>query len=380
MNNKLVNRQSGFSLVETIVAIGLFGIAGVGALTLMNLYSASTTKLAETGNGYDLRQYVANSLSCTNILANAANQEACNTPGGAPIDVFDSAGNILISKTDGATNLFDNKMRSRCVANGGTYALPVDYMEVTKSGGVLKDVFSGQAKSWKSLSNGIPWVCQPTGCAGGVPTFRFAFGQDADGLDVGSPDKAGVCPDGQVAVATHDAPIRLPNVVCCELSATGVFVGAPFKVTQPALCPPDSVVTGVNDLAEAVINVKGDPGTYFCRRIDTTRFKLSTPTVKGFWFGEHDSHHGAGSLPKWKPLTLVTATIGDNLPPFYDALRTNIHDICLPEDPNEVIQSVSILEGPGKPDDCTYINYVQILDKFSNLPIKPLTGRMGPRN
>jgi hypothetical protein len=155
--------DSGMSLVEAVVAIGLFGFVTVAGVNVLVNYSRTNSKVSDMGEVYDLRQYVRNSIDCGQTFSNPASIAQCSTPTGGPIDVFGASGNLLISKTDGKSVLFDYQLRSRCVTNNGIFELGIDYIPMTDKGAAKKDALTKSTGTWRTLTDNIPLVCRGAG-------------------------------------------------------------------------------------------------------------------------------------------------------------------------------------------------------------------------
>ena len=68
-----------------------------------------------------------------------------------------------MSKVEGATTLFDYKLRGHCIENSGINEILIEYLPVNSSGTVKQDSLSRKTSTWRSLTDKIPLVCSKTG-------------------------------------------------------------------------------------------------------------------------------------------------------------------------------------------------------------------------
>ena len=151
------------SLTETLLAVGVFGVVAVAAANVLVNYGRTNAKVEDIGEIYDLRQYVRNSMSCEDTFANQSASDSCRSPGGGAIDIRDRSGNLLVSKVEGATTLFDYKLRGHCIENSGINEILIEYLPVNSRGTVKQDSLSRKTATWRSLTDKIPLVCSKTG-------------------------------------------------------------------------------------------------------------------------------------------------------------------------------------------------------------------------
>ena len=262
MTHFFSRRDSGMTLTETLIAVGIFGFVAMAAANVLVNYRKTNAKVEDIGEIYDLRTFVRNSMSCSETFEQPSAAMACSAPGGNAIDILDHSGSILIAKIEGQTNLFDYKMRAHCVLNNGNYELSFEYLPViehgsTNAGKPRKDALTRKEISWKNLTDHIPIVCTGKNFA---PDYALC-----DKLTNKGYANTGICGTNQVMIMLNDGTD--PGRSCCPIEA-GVLSTIPSEVNIPRLydCLADEVSTGMINTA-----------TPYCTKINTNLLKLSSP-------------------------------------------------------------------------------------------------------
>ena len=81
MTRQFRDPRSGMSLLETMVAIGIFGIVVLAGARVISMHGAMTKEVNDTDEIFDLRQFVRNSLSCDKTFAAASAVTTCRATG-----------------------------------------------------------------------------------------------------------------------------------------------------------------------------------------------------------------------------------------------------------------------------------------------------------
>jgi len=94
---KFNTHQSGMSLTEVLVAIGLSGIVATGSATLFYKAFKNSKAMKDAQERVTVGNYMLQFADCTTTMADNANQLACDS--GQPINVRDKDNNIILSST-----------------------------------------------------------------------------------------------------------------------------------------------------------------------------------------------------------------------------------------------------------------------------------------
>lgn len=127
-NPRIALRQAGFSLIETLIAVGLISIVAVGTFYLLALSASSERKADAWLDEYrtELRRALEDSVAWNNTLNDAVNSDpasgpltclrnrtdcsAATVPGGLRIRVVDRNGQVISDTSSPTTGLTVNGM------------------------------------------------------------------------------------------------------------------------------------------------------------------------------------------------------------------------------------------------------------------------------
>ena len=229
MTHFFSRRDSGMTLTETLIAVGIFGFVAMAAANVLVNYGRTNAKVEDIGEIYDLRQYVRNSMSCEDTFSDQSASDSCRSPGGGAIDIRDRSGNVIVSKIEGATTLFDYKLRGHCIENSGINEILIEYLPVNAGGAVRQDSLSRKTATWKSLTDKIPLVCSKT--CGGFSTSSgcfYAIGQHTSvPIDIGLPSVPVSC-DNFCSTRGGSDPVGLSCAQCASLFKE-LYTGPDFQ-------------------------------------------------------------------------------------------------------------------------------------------------------
>ena len=374
------NKESGFTLAEILISVGILGIVSVGASSLLKNYIVTGSQIKIDGEGVDLRSYVRQTMDCSATMAPVSCAAA---PASTDVTLKGSGGSM-------SPLSFNNKQRqyelkASCSDVGGIAAIYVSYLAN------VPDPLTGK-RHWKILNSGtnpsgfdpatgkltgltlnslVPFVCQaPTGCISGKPQYR----------NWANPAEVGGCKTGWVAVGTDNTVSRDPNVACCELSDPAALTGPDvYYSVKSGGCPNGYVITGVDNLSaydNSYYPVSSNGGWFYgqnwyeygvpdarkiaCRKVNTAAgYTLSSSSVMSYVGSGSGSSAGGPGLPGAEVGTTFVQSL------FYKEFGSNF---CLPYDKNGVMSNID----PSQ--DCTSAHYSVIKDS-SGKPVYPITGR-----
>ncbi len=196
------DRKRGFSLLESVIAMGVLSIIGVASVHLLAPYMRTNLRADMDQERALIRDFVRQNLDCEETYA-ALTAEDCAP--GRYIDAFDSQGRVLASRTQNSRIGTRHMLRVSCPH--GPNQLLIEAMRVKGSGGATaeadrdplagstrlsesesmpaeadRDPLTGTASNWQDLFNGIPVFAM--GASGNTIDFEDIPGA-RDGLTFG---------------------------------------------------------------------------------------------------------------------------------------------------------------------------------------------------
>lgn len=136
------HKESGFSLVETIIAIGVVGISMAAVANYMGKSHAFKSKMENESRLDALRSYASGFLDCASTYGKSGVEALCTSDGNKHlIDAYMSNNNLLAAK-DGSTTIGGFGLRAQCDKTGVSFE--------------TRDKVTG---TWQALGNGLPVFC-----------------------------------------------------------------------------------------------------------------------------------------------------------------------------------------------------------------------------
>lgn len=246
--------NTGLTLMEVILSVGLFGVLVVVAAKLKSDQFAAQEHLKVRGEVEDVRDLIRSSIDCEKSLQNQT--QLCDTNQYITIRKSDSSVLIGIPEPNTGFGLPNEDMvevRAKCTHGDGFDTIEMEYRR-TRNGEVIRDKLNKREYNWKNLFHAVPITC---------PVFPSApdYVQCAK-LPTRGYAGVGKCGSNQVMVIINDG--KSNGRTCCPIG-TNVLSSNPQEINQirSSICLADEVSTGIVNMT-----------TPYCTKINTNYFKL----------------------------------------------------------------------------------------------------------
>lgn len=151
---KLSQNEAGFSMIEALVAIGLFSVAALAHAKFQINAAATDAHMQVEADVADVYAFVRERLSCETTFK-ALDSSACGDPN-AFVEARDRAGKMLLA-ADGSTRVGDFALRVQCLEGGDELRVERRRMKHRSPGkGAAKKHLTRATESWEDLFRGIP--------------------------------------------------------------------------------------------------------------------------------------------------------------------------------------------------------------------------------
>jgi hypothetical protein len=148
------------SLIENILAIGLFGIVAVMGARFFGSSIGTQEHIIVRGEVEDVRDLIRSSIDCTKTMLNQA--AACGTS--QFIEIRKQDNTVLIPNVSPFGVMGGGvEVRSKCSTGDGFYKLDMEYRRVA-NGAVIKDRMNGKMYDWAPLFESVPVSCPNIAC------------------------------------------------------------------------------------------------------------------------------------------------------------------------------------------------------------------------
>ncbi|MCX6119612.1 MAG: hypothetical protein NT027_18905 [Proteobacteria bacterium] len=239
------SEDQGATLVETLAALALIGIAVAMSLTIYKNSFLARSYEIDFGNEDDLRTWASTHLKCVDLI----NWNAMRCTGTSSPAVLVDPGLVVSSNTSYADVNSRFKLSAKCQRDGAAYLFDFSYFD-----------HNDKSRVEKSLSD-VPTVCQKIS--------NVNYNQCKGVPFMGRLGRYGICPVGSAVVIVNDGKSK--DMSCCPLMDPSALLIGPGtrNIPRTGLCLSDEILTGMwNPSAGG-----------YCSKVDVSRYKLSTPVI-----------------------------------------------------------------------------------------------------
>ncbi len=156
----LKQSNSGMTMVENIVSIGLFGIVAVMGARFFASSIGTQEHIIDRGEVEDVRALIRSSIDCTKTMLNQVS--LCGTS--QYIEIRKQDNTVLIPKVSPFGVMGGGvEARSTCSLGDGFYQLDMEYRRVV-NGAVIKDPMNGKMYDWAPLFKSVKVACPKVAC------------------------------------------------------------------------------------------------------------------------------------------------------------------------------------------------------------------------
>jgi hypothetical protein len=264
------NDVSGFSLMETLIAVGLLGLVAAGWMRMMKTTSELQSEAQKRQKVVAIEHYLQGFADCDKTKAQASYATACNS--GSAINLLDKFGNVVIPHT--------GRSFANPTGNGGQ-------IQVTNScqngSTTFTATIAGSPAKTVTLFDGIPWYCPSNNCANKLPRTRLAASGAVEYLD--SDFKPGL-----VGQPSAEDGMDWPN------GGSKKPFGAGATVFDTGLCPQVGFMEQGHSLTRTIIFTTPTSDTNFIMTAHRARRKVESFGVNvRFWFDKRVTSFSTGN-------------------------------------------------------------------------------------
>ena len=151
----LKRSDSGMTMMEIILSIGLFGLVAVMGARFFGSSIGTQEHIIVRGEVEDVRDLIRSSIDCDKTMINQVT--ACGTS--QYIEIRKQDNTVLIPKISPFGAMGGGvEVRSKCSTGDGFYKLDMEYRRVA-NGAVIKDQMNGKMYDWAPLFANVPVSC-----------------------------------------------------------------------------------------------------------------------------------------------------------------------------------------------------------------------------
>ena len=154
------NRESGLSMVETMITVGLLGAVAIGFTELFSSASKSGGHFRTLGDINDVRTYLRKGMNCSETIS--TQKALCDAGSSIALKSADGATIVAAGTTSTAMGSNIEVGRVTCTKNGDFYKINAEY-RLANSGVVVTDPYNNKPYDWTDLFKSVPLICS-NGC------------------------------------------------------------------------------------------------------------------------------------------------------------------------------------------------------------------------